>query len=87
MWCETSTMRPASIAAFFVLFLILIAAGIYAYVGLASTGEPMPAQGYTALALGAGFSILVGIALMALVFYSSRHGYDEPPRLRDDSRR
>lgn len=79
-------MRPATVAAFIVLFVILIAAGIYAYLGLVSTGAPMPAQGYTALALGAGFSILVGIALMALVFYSSRHGYDEPARLRDDSR-
>jgi len=28
------------------------------------------------------FSIVVGCGLMALVFYSSRHGYDEdaPPR-------
>lgn len=54
---------------------------------LASIGAPPPAEGYTALALGAGFSIMVGFALMALVFYSSRYGYDEPPRLHDDSHR
>ncbi|UTD29778.1 hypothetical protein [Bradyrhizobium sp. WD16] len=80
-------MRPTTVTAFIALFLILIAAGSYAYVGLASIGAPLPAEGYTALALGAGFSIMVGFALMALVFYSSRYGYDEPPRLRDDSHR
>ncbi len=77
-------MRMITIAGFVVLFVILAAAGIFAYAGLASEGEPMPTVGYTALALGAGFSILVGVALMTLVFYSSRHGYDEPPHLRDD---
>jgi hypothetical protein len=25
------------------------------------------------------FSLLIGCGLMALLFYSSRHGYDEPP--------
>ena len=32
-----------------------------------------------ALAFGAFLSILVGGGLMALIFYSSRKGYDEPP--------
>jgi len=31
------------------------------------------------MALGALFSVLVGGGLMALIFYSSRKGYDEPP--------
>jgi hypothetical protein len=31
------------------------------------------------MAVGAGLSILVGGGLMALIFYSSRKGYDEPP--------
>jgi hypothetical protein len=30
------------------------------------------------------FSILIGSGLMALVFYSSRHGYDEPPHERHE---
>jgi hypothetical protein len=34
------------------------------------------------MALGVVFSLVVGIGLMALVFYSSRHGYDTPPDLR-----
>ena len=37
----------------------------------------MPIYGYVAIAGGVLFSLLVGGGLMALVFYSSRHGYDE----------
>ena len=43
-------------------------------------GPDMPAGLYIAMALGILFSLLVGCGLMALVFYSSRHGYDEPHR-------
>jgi hypothetical protein len=32
-----------------------------------------------AMALGVLFTIAVGVGLMALIFYSSRSGYDEPP--------
>ena len=32
---------------------------------------------------GCVFSLVVGIRLMALVFYSSRKGYDEPPTFLD----
>jgi cation transporter-like permease len=39
----------------------------------------MSVHGYVAMILGIVFSLLVGCGLMALVFYSSRHGYDEPP--------
>jgi hypothetical protein len=39
----------------------------------------VPAWAWLAMALGAGLSILVGGGLMALIFYSSRKGYDEPP--------
>ncbi len=39
----------------------------------------MSAHGYIAMTLGIVLSLAVGIGLMALVFYSSRHGYDEPP--------
>jgi hypothetical protein len=30
------------------------------------------------MTLGVVFSLVVGCGLMALLFYSSRHGYDEP---------
>ena len=40
-------------------------------------GETIPLYGYVAIAGGVLFSLLVGGGLMALVFYSSRHGYDD----------
>lgn len=46
-------------------------------------GPDMPASLYVAMGLGIFFSIVVGCGLMALVFYSSHHGYDEPPREED----
>jgi hypothetical protein len=56
-----------------VMFVILAAAGVYAYQGL--TVEP--AVGYVALGFGAFFSLIVGIGLMALLFYSNRAGFDD----------
>jgi hypothetical protein len=43
----------------------------------------MPAEGWIALTLGVVFSLIVGIGLMTLVFYSSRQGYDEPTHFND----
>ena len=40
-------------------------------------GDPIPSYGYVAIAGGAVLSLVVGVGLMALVFYSSRHGYDD----------
>ena len=48
-----------------------------------SLGEvEMSVHGYVAMILGIIFSLLVGCGLMALMFYSSRRGYDEPPDMR-----
>ncbi|SCB23247.1 hypothetical protein GA0061098_1003296 [Bradyrhizobium shewense] len=58
------------------------AAGYFAYSAMAVEGEPIPTEGYVALALGAGFSVIVGVGLMVLLFFSSRRGYDEPPHFR-----
>jgi hypothetical protein len=44
---------------------------------MSAQGAPIPPAGYAAMAIGVVFSLLVGFALMALVFYSSRYGYDE----------
>lgn len=70
--------------ALLIIFLLgmLAAVGYFAYSALAVDGEPIPTEGYVALALGAGFSVLVGIGLMVLLFFSSRRGYDEPPHLK-----
>ena len=40
------------------------------------TGD-IPLYGWFAIAGGVIFSLLVGGGLMALVFYSNRHGYDD----------
>ena len=34
-------------------------------------------HGYIALGLGVGFSLLVGVGLMRLVYISNKRGYDE----------
>jgi hypothetical protein len=62
-----------------VLLGILAAAVYIAYLGWNLTDVAMPVTGYVALAFGIVFSFIVGGGLMALMFYSSRHGYDEPP--------
>lgn len=67
------------------LCAILAAAGWFAARAWVSvSGPPMPAVGYLAMALGVIFSLVVGCGLMALLFYSNRHGYDEPFRAEDD---
>ena len=63
-----------------VLLAILAAAVFVAHYGWVSAGDViMPAWGWLMLGLGVFFTILVGGGLMALVFYSSRAGFDEPP--------
>jgi hypothetical protein len=70
--------------------VVAIAAPLFAILGAAMwfaarawisvAGPPMPPAGYIAMTLGIVFSVVIGCGLMALVFYSSRHGYDEPPQ-------
>src|SRR5262245_23789342 len=37
----------------------------------------IPLWGWIAILGGIGFSLIVGVGLMALMYYSERHGYDE----------
>jgi hypothetical protein len=68
-----------------VLGALLIATVGIACVGWAlAPGTVVPASGFVALTFGVLFSLAVGIGLMALVFYSSRHDYDEPPKFGQD---
>ena len=68
-----------------VLFLLgLLGFSVWwAIYGWTSTDVQMPTVGYVALFAGIFFSLVVGCGLMALVFYSSRKGYDEPPHIVD----
>lgn len=61
-----------------VALLALLAASLW-FAGTAwlHLGGDIPLYGYVAIAGGVLFSLAVGGGLMALVFYSSRHGYDE----------
>ena len=61
-----------------VLALLLVGAAVIGYLGWTSTDTSVPISGYVAMAFGVIFSLAVGIGLMALLFYSSRAGYDEP---------
>ncbi len=65
--------------ALIVPLITMLAASVWFayYVWITDDGPPMPTSGYVAMALGILFSIVIGFGLMALVFYSHRHGYDE----------
>jgi hypothetical protein len=76
---KAATMRVVLIL---ILLALLAAVGVFAYQGLTLPGEAMPSQGYAAMAIGIVLSLAVGVGLMALLFFSSRRGYDEPPKLR-----
>ena len=47
-------------------------------------GFQMPLSVWIAMILGVIATLALGAALMALVFYSSRQGYDEPPQVEQD---
>jgi hypothetical protein len=80
---KTSVLGTAVLVV--VLLGLLVAATLFAVRSWTSIeGPPMPEVGYVAMTIGVVFSLLIGVALMALLFYSSRHGYDE--RASRDSR-
>jgi hypothetical protein len=65
-----------------VLLSLLAITLVIVYCGWTSAKETdVPTAGYVAMVIGVIFSLAVGFGLMALVFYSSRKGYDEPPVL------
>jgi hypothetical protein len=88
-----STMAKSD-SKFGALGMIAVIVPLFALLGAAAwfasrawteiSGPPMPAAGYIAMTLGIVFSVVIGCGLMALLFYSSRHGYDEPGQRQDD---
>jgi hypothetical protein len=63
------------VVALFALLGLSVWFAAYAWTHLG--GDPVPGYGYVAIAGGVVVSLVVGGGLMALVFYSSRHGYDD----------
>jgi hypothetical protein len=71
-----NSMRKLIVAVPLLLLLLFVLwFAVRAWVYLA--GGDIPVSGYIAMAGGIFFSLLVGCGLMALVFYSNRHGYDD----------
>ena len=69
------TMRKVIL--FVPLFALLAAAIWFAGTAWERLAGDIPLYGWAAIAGGIAFSLLVGGRLMALVFYSHRHGYDD----------
>jgi uncharacterized membrane protein len=67
------------ILALIVPLFVILAASVWWAVALWTSveGPPMPASGYIAMWLGIIFSLVIGCGLMALMFFSSRRGYDD----------
>jgi hypothetical protein len=65
------------------LGIMLLGVGYFAYEGLTVGEGSIPNDFYIAMTLGIVFSLVVGVGLMMLVFYSSRKGHDEPPSFRE----
>ena len=75
-WVWLVMKATLATAILLVLLVITIGWAIYAWVQLGDVH--MSWHGYAAMILGIVFSLLVGCGLIGLMFYSSRHGYDEP---------
>jgi len=59
------------------LFALLAATLWFMVYAWNKLGGDIPAYGWAAIGGGVGISLLVGCGLMALIFYSHRHGYDD----------
>jgi uncharacterized BrkB/YihY/UPF0761 family membrane protein len=75
--------RRLSVGAW-IAIVVLIALLAAAIVGVSLSGTDDLAAGVSgpgtlAMIFGVLFTIVVGVGLMGLIFYSSRRGYDEPP--------
>jgi hypothetical protein len=62
---------------FFLLGFLGLVVGWAVWAWQQTAGVEMSGHGYAAMTLGIIFTLVVGCGLMALMFYSSRRGYDE----------
>lgn len=78
-------MRSATLTVIFLLVLLgALAVALWMWNELGDV--QISTQGLIALGLGAGLSFLLGAGLMALMFFSSRRGYDERAHDADPTR-
>jgi len=68
---------PVAILVVALFTLLALSVWFAAYAWTHFGGDPVPSYGYVAIAGGVVVSLLVDGGLMTLVFYSSRHGYDD----------
>ena len=80
---------PGGWIAVLVLCVLLVASAYLFYEGWTahSGGIELPDWGYALLGVGVIFGLVIGCGLMALAFYSSRRGYDEPTVVEDDDQK
>ena len=77
-------MSRGGISIIAVLMAILAATIWWAWQGWTAHADvQMAIHGFIAMGLGVFFSLLFGFGLMALTFYSSRHGYDDLPQAKE----
>jgi hypothetical protein len=72
---DRAPLRRAFVTAGLLLFIALVAVGLYGWFAFGDMG--MTASGYLALALGVIGTLALAIGLMTLVYFSNRYGYDD----------
>jgi hypothetical protein len=75
-------MMRAALVISILCILLALAVSVSFDAWVALDNVEMSSHGYIAMILGIVFSLALGFGLMGLMFYSSRHGYDD--RLSDD---
>ena len=59
------------------LVALTVFGGLSLYIWLTMADVAISWRGLLAMGLGVGFSLALGIGLMALVYFSNKHGYDD----------
>lgn len=67
------------------MVIAAVVAVLLALIYLKSSGVPVPVHMVIATIAGVGFSVLLGTALMGLVYFSNNSGHDDAAAMKDDS--